>query len=174
MREIENSNNLIEVSLPDDSVLIRQLSTEDVQSYFDLMSADRVHFSQFDDGMTDRYKTVADVQESIVSTNSNRYRFGIWDNARMVGGINLGEHDDTSAEVGFWVGTEHVGNGYASRALKSIIVFGFEYLGKDELFANVLIGNDASRVTLEKVGFVHTEDDDGYWVFRIKRGSNGD
>lgn len=173
MSELANPKDLIEVTLPGETVCIRQLSPENAQRYFELMAADRTHFSKYDDGVTDRYKTVDDVRERMEHPKPNRYSFGIWDGDTMVGSINLEEHENGTAEVGYWVGTDYTGKGYATRALNALIVFGFEHLGKKELQASVLVGNEDSRKPLEKTGFVQTGEEDGYWLFKKERESHG-
>ena len=89
----------------------------------------------------------------------------------MVGSINLDptkKRDGT--EVGYWVGAEYIGHGYAARALETIIPFAFEDRPeKSHLFARVAIGNKASRQTLEKCGFRYSGPDDSNWYFYLER-----
>jgi RimJ/RimL family protein N-acetyltransferase len=56
------------------------------------------------------------------------------------------------AEVGYWVSAEARGRGVARRALEIVAAWGLQQ-GFRRLFADVIVGNDASERVLEKVGF---------------------
>ena len=53
-------------------------------------------------------------------------------------------------EVGYWIGRDHWGRGYATRALAQLLL---EMLERP-LFAHVADGNVGSRRVLERNGFV--------------------
>ncbi|MDE2377850.1 GNAT family N-acetyltransferase [Bradyrhizobium sp.] len=80
--------------------------------------------------------------------------------------VFLIEHDDTpvgmvgidrsrsdAAELGYWLGVEHWGRGYATEAARGAIDFFFEEFGEDHLHAGARVTNPASRNVLEKCGF---------------------
>lgn len=171
IQELPPQNERIEIE-GQNGIALRQLVPEDAQAYFNLIDYDRAHMSQFDDDTADKYKTMDDVRESIVNPKSlYRQRFGIWAGDKMVGSINLDptrKRDGT--EVGYWIGKEHTGHGYAAKALEAIIPFAFESRpDKGHLFAKVAIGNHASRKTLEKCGFKYSGPDDINWYFYLMR-----
>jgi RimJ/RimL family protein N-acetyltransferase len=56
------------------------------------------------------------------------------------------------AEVGYWVSAEARGRGVAGRALEVVAGWGLQQ-GFQRLYADVIVGNDASERVLEKVGF---------------------
>jgi RimJ/RimL family protein N-acetyltransferase len=56
------------------------------------------------------------------------------------------------AEVGYWVSAEARGRGVAGRALEVVAGWGLQQ-GFRRLFADVIVGNDASERVLEKAGF---------------------
>lgn len=66
--------------------------------------------------------------------------------------INMGDGGDT---VGYWIGVDHWGQGYATEALLAVCRFAFQNAGKDELCAAVHPQNEASAKVLEKAGFVY-------------------
>lgn len=159
----------IELQGPDNMVL-KQLVLDDAQTYFDLIDYEREHLSQYEDDTANKYQTVDDVRQSIEKPNPYRLRFGIWVDDKMVGSINLDRtemeyHGRDGVEVGYWIGAEHIGHGYASGALQILIPFAFEQSGVDRIYAQVATPNTASLKTLEKNGFKVdkrlTEDD--YW-----------
>jgi RimJ/RimL family protein N-acetyltransferase len=57
-------------------------------------------------------------------------------------------------EVGYVIGREHWGNGYATEATRAFIDIATGHYGLDQLGAITLKGNDASTRVLEKCGFI--------------------
>lgn len=66
--------------------------------------------------------------------------------------INMGDGGDT---IGYWIGVDHWGHGYATEAVLAMARFAFQNAGKDELCAAVHPENPASVRVLEKAGFVY-------------------
>lgn len=56
------------------------------------------------------------------------------------------------AELGFWVGVPHWGQGYCTEAASEVLRFCFEDLALERIFAGHLVGNDASGRVQEKIG----------------------
>jgi RimJ/RimL family protein N-acetyltransferase len=57
------------------------------------------------------------------------------------------------AELGYWIGVEHWGQGYATEAAAAVLGFGFETLGLNRIEAHAFPENPASARVLEKLGF---------------------
>ena len=71
----------------------------------------------------------------------------------LVGSIGLTvEEEHWRAEVGYFVGVEHWGRGYATEALRGILELGFRELGLNRIFAHHFVRNPASGRVLEKAG----------------------
>lgn len=69
-------------------------------------------------------------------------------------GITPGEYEnERSAEIGYWLGEAHWGNGYATAALQQMTDAVFEETEIVRLFAPVFSGNQASMRVLEKAGY---------------------
>ena len=87
----------------------------------------------------------------------------------MVGSIRASRQEDHPQQVaiGYWLGETSWGKGYASEAVKLAAHFAFHHLDAVRVFAEVFVGNDASRRVLEKSGF-HL--DGTLRRHRIKRG----
>jgi RimJ/RimL family protein N-acetyltransferase len=62
---------------------------------------------------------------------------------------------DRRAELGYWLGADAWGRGYATEAAGAILDFGFRDLGLERIYAQVLEGNDASCRVLEKLGMIN-------------------
>ncbi len=59
------------------------------------------------------------------------------------------------AEVGYWLGKPHWGQGYMSEAVRRVIQFGFEELDLNRIQATYFTYNQASRRVMEKAGMIY-------------------
>src|SRR5262249_36150943 len=55
-------------------------------------------------------------------------------------------------EIGYWLGTPHWGQGYATEAVRALIDHAFDDLALDLVTAGARVSNPASRRVLEKCG----------------------
>jgi len=73
----------------------------------------------------------------------------------VLGGVGL--HDlkegDPCAEVGYWIGREHRGQGYATEAVNLLVRTGFTRLDLHRVEAFVFPANVASRGVMRRCGF---------------------
>lgn len=71
----------------------------------------------------------------------------------LVGGIGLRlEPEHERGELGYWIGEEWWGRGYATEAAEAVVRFAFEELGLERVHARTFARNPASRRVLEKIG----------------------
>ncbi|RDV04274.1 GNAT family N-acetyltransferase [Undibacter mobilis] len=80
----------------------------------------------------------------------------------VVGACSIAQQDG-AAEIGYWLGIEHWGKGYATEAVHALVDYAFTDLGYDALHAGARVTNPASRRVLEKCGFQWT----GVGLYRI-------
>lgn len=74
----------------------------------------------------------------------------------LLGSVSLRRHArDRRAELGYWLGAPAWGHGYATEATRAAVDFGFRQLGLARIYAQVIVGNDASMRVLAKLGMVH-------------------
>jgi [ribosomal protein S5]-alanine N-acetyltransferase len=73
----------------------------------------------------------------------------------LVGCISLMNFSHRETEIGYWVGVDYWGNGYATEACKAIVRFGFGAMKLDRVHAHHLSRNPASGRVLAKTGLVH-------------------
>jgi [ribosomal protein S5]-alanine N-acetyltransferase len=72
---------------------------------------------------------------------------------RQIGGIGLRiDQQHQHAELGYWLGVEHWGKGYATEAGREMLRYGFEDLGMHRIFATHFKHNPASGRILKKLG----------------------
>jgi [ribosomal protein S5]-alanine N-acetyltransferase len=72
----------------------------------------------------------------------------------LIGSIGLRDIETThrKAELGFWVGVDFWGKGYATEAAQRMIRLGFEVLNLNRIYAHHMVRNPASGHVLSKVG----------------------
>ena len=66
-------------------------------------------------------------------------------------GVDWSEPD--SPELGYWLGVDHWGKGFATEAARAVIDFTFEEFEVEHLCAGARVTNPLSRNILEKCGF---------------------
>ena len=73
---------------------------------------------------------------------------------RLIGSVGLRDIDPEhlQAELGFWIGLEWWGQGYAREAAAAVIQFGFESLGLNRIYAHHMVRNPAAGHVLQAVG----------------------
>jgi RimJ/RimL family protein N-acetyltransferase len=79
--------------------------------------------------------------------------FLIEQNFVPVGMVGINWRDDETAELGYWLGVEHWGQGFGTEAARAVIDFFFEEHDHEQLYAGARVANPASRNILEKCGF---------------------
>lgn len=71
----------------------------------------------------------------------------------IIGTITLRiDKNNNKGELGYWIGIDYWGNGFATEAVSKIIEFGFNDLNLNKIWASALTRNKASSVVLGKVG----------------------
>jgi RimJ/RimL family protein N-acetyltransferase len=71
---------------------------------------------------------------------------------------------ESAPELGYWLGVNYWGKGYATEALHAVIDYAFTDLNHETLQAGARVTNPASRRVLEKCGFQWT----GVGLYRIR------
>ena len=81
-----------------------------------------------------------------------------------IGACGLDMRDAPTPELGYWLGAQYWGHGFATEAARAVIDYAFEHLEHDALQAGARVSNPASRRVLEKCGFQWT----GVGLYRIR------
>jgi RimJ/RimL family protein N-acetyltransferase len=70
-----------------------------------------------------------------------------------VGMVGITWRDQNTPELGYWIGIDHWGQGFATEAARAAIDYFFEETEQELLYAGARVSNPASRNVLEKCGF---------------------
>jgi ribosomal-protein-alanine N-acetyltransferase len=103
--------------------------------------------------------TEQDAREFLALTNDPQklwLAITLRSDGRQIGGIGLRiEALYQHAELGYWLGLPHWGQGYATEAAREMLRYGFEDLGLHRIFASHFKHNHASGKILKKLGMQH-------------------
>jgi RimJ/RimL family protein N-acetyltransferase len=149
--------NLEKCILESERLWIRPVSISDAEALFLYRSEPETaaHLSK-------EPKTVQDVVSFIEQCASSLNQAETWfqvvvlekEGNQIIGDIGL--HflaDENIMEIGYTLGKNHRGRGYASEAVKRVVQFAFETLNKKEIIASVDPNNTPSIKLLERIGF---------------------
>ena len=75
------------------------------------------------------------------------------DGDQNIGYVQMVPIEDGKWEIGYHVGKEYTGNGYATEAVKAFLPFMAERIGISEVYGIRLLENKASGRVLDKCGF---------------------
>ena len=100
----------------------------------------------------------------------DQHGFGLWvveicDGASFAGFVGLSvprfeAHFTPCVEIGWRLGAEHWGHGYATEGARAALAFGFEVPGLEEIVSFTVPGNTPSRRVMERVGMTRDPADD--------------
>jgi RimJ/RimL family protein N-acetyltransferase len=95
-----------------------------------------------------------DAKALIAGLDGGRHRFaGLRSGRTLVGILGMFFHDAANVELGYWIGTAHQRQGYASEALAGAVAALAQTCPAVSVFAECRDSNVASRRVLEKAGF---------------------
>lgn len=84
------------------------------------------------------------------------YAFGIFDHTEqtLIGSTGLHTRIGKNArEIGYWIGIDHIGKGYATEAVSALVKTGFEIEGLSRIEIRCAPDNFRSQHVPEKLGF---------------------
>ena len=113
--------------------------------------------------------TSEDADYWLDSVKKNELRLSIRLNDALIGGIGLTHGDDGYCELGYWLGREYWGRGYATEASNSLLNYLRENTSLRKFRANVYKENIASSKVLQKLGFKQTGEGE---VFSLSEQAN--
>jgi RimJ/RimL family protein N-acetyltransferase len=70
-----------------------------------------------------------------------------------IGVVGIDWRRPDAPELGYWLGVEHWGQGFATEAARAVIDFTFEEFDVEHLMSGARVANPSSRNILEKCGF---------------------
>ena len=98
--------------------------------------------------------TIDDAKYWLKKTKADDYCFNIFIKNILIGGISItNKKNNTNPELGYWIGEDYWGKGYATEACISLISYFFLNSSAEKIYASHMIHNDNSKKILLKLGF---------------------
>lgn len=96
------------------------------------------------------------IERAVHKPDKRSYAIAERGNDRLMGVIGLYFHETSPTELGYWLGEEHWGQGFAPEAVAALLA-ACAGIGLSPVRARVLAANKGSIRVLEKAGFVIVE-----------------
>ena len=153
------------IEIETERLTLKQLGIADKEQLIDLIGDFRV--SKTVSNVPHPY-TDEDAEYWLNSVNTSEFKLNIFRNSVLIGGIGLTPEDDDYCELGYWLGFEYWGKGYATEACNALLNYAKTNTSYKHFKANVYKGNTASSKVLEKVGFKQTGEGEAFTLSKQK------
>ncbi|MFT4038445.1 MAG: GNAT family N-acetyltransferase [Thermomicrobiales bacterium] len=144
------------------------LRPEDATAYYALVDRNRDHLTQHGDYLDLGEATPESVLEDLRHPQPGAMCCGIWFDDHVIGRADLTPRTTVDVVLGYWLGREFTGHGYATLAGAALIAYGASVLGAQTVWAGVTKGNSKSEAVLARLGF-HAVSDQGTYTRFCRR-----
>lgn len=142
------------VVLETDRLVLRQPTLADVKAIAHVVGDKRVsinlrrvpHPYTLDDAVS-FVTTIADTIDTVFLIERERTAVGL---------VGVSWENENAPEIGYCLGIDHWGKGFATEAARAVIDYAFEEFSINHLLSGARVLNPASRHVLEKCGFQWT------------------
>ena len=139
----------------DEHLRIRSLTPDDAAELFALVEANREHLRPWMTWEPDTKgpgDVLAFIERSRASTHDLEAN-GLFLDGAIVGSAGLSvDPMNEQAEIGYWLGDDHQGQGLITRACTRFITWGFDELGLGRISLLAAVENARSRAVAERLG----------------------
>ena len=97
--------------------------------------------------------TYNDCEDYLLISDSNQFDLNIFMNNKLIGGVSLTLDDDNYYDLGYWIGKDYWGKGYATESSKKLLEYVLDKLDLPKIKSGYFVGNSASENVLKKLGF---------------------
>ncbi|TDB73333.1 GNAT family N-acetyltransferase [Micromonospora sp. KC721] len=143
------------ITIPGRVITLRDLRPDDAADALAIIGDDRVtHWLSFDS--RNHATAVAMIEGAVTRAQldpRNEYYLAVADAAdRMIGFARLGLTGHQAAKLGYAIGADHWGHGYATDAARTIVDYGFRVLKLHRITAAIGPDNAASIAVVKRLG----------------------
>ncbi|MFD0558636.1 ribosomal-protein-serine acetyltransferase [Stackebrandtia endophytica] len=157
---------LADLATADPDLRLVELTATDARDYHDLLRRSHVHLTEFGDYDREVDSTFEEILAHFEKPADRHHRYGIRLSDRLIGRIDLNPVDPPRYSIGYWLGVDALGRGYATLAAQALITHAGAHLAATEIYAGVTHGNHRSVAVLARLGFTQVADFDEYTRFR--------
>jgi RimJ/RimL family protein N-acetyltransferase len=143
----------------DEELEFRHTRMDQLELFYTVIESSRSFFLQFDSSIGEirGRDGVAQLIERIQNLEklNTGIGFGLWRQDQLLGHFGIHNMSEThqKAQVGYWMASNQAGKGYASKALRALVDFGFKTFNLQRVEATTATTNHASIRLLERTGF---------------------
>ena len=97
--------------------------------------------------------TYNDCEDYFLISDSNQYALNIFLDNKLIGGVSLTLDGDNYYDLGYWLGKDYWGKGYATESSKKLLEYALEKLNSSKIKSGYFVDNLSSGNVLKKLGF---------------------
>ena len=98
--------------------------------------------------------SIDDAKYWVKKTKQDQHSLNIYLKNKLIGGVSLSNQRENSKwELGYWIGEEYWGNGYAIEACENLISYFFSNTNNSIIYASHMKDNIKSKKIIIKLGF---------------------
>lgn len=133
-------------------LFLDSINESDKEDYFINISHDKRVLETF----ICRYaETLEDFDFSSYPGRPDLFAVRLKETSKLIGIINYFDEKEGSCEIGYGIGSDHWGRGYATEAVRRFLDYLFSEKGFHTVYASFFTGNDASQRVMEKCGMTY-------------------
>jgi RimJ/RimL family protein N-acetyltransferase len=148
-----------------DDLELRELGPADAAAYHALVRANAAHLTRLGDYRDEVALSAAEVAAQFAQPSEVPVRFGVHLRHRLVGRVDLVPVEPPRYGLGYWLGEDVTGRGFATAAVAALLAYAGGELGATDVFAGVTRGNVRSEALLRRLGFDVVAEFDSYRRF---------
>ena len=94
-----------------------------------------------------------DLEDYLLISDSNQFDLNIFMGKQLIGRVGLTLDGDNYYDLGYWIGKDYWGKGYATESSKKLLEYVLDKLDLPKIKSGYFVGNFASGNVLKKLGF---------------------
>ena len=94
-----------------------------------------------------------DLEDYLLISDSNQFDLNIFLNNKLIGRVGLTLDGDNYYDLGYWIGKDYWGKGYATESSKKLLEYVLDKLDLPKIKSGYFVGNFVSGNVLKKLGF---------------------
>ena len=167
--ELQSPPHSLIVAEREGSLMLKELTLDDAQVYFDTVDASREHLDKPYSLISQYLPTIQSVRNNILHASLTHYKFGVWEADKFRGSAELVTQSNQEAEIGCWIGADHVGKNFATRSTQLLTHWAFRELDIESVVAKIHKENVVSKRVIYKSGFFFARSTGEWDVFTRER-----
>jgi RimJ/RimL family protein N-acetyltransferase len=172
----EGARRVIQLATELSGLVRREVSPDDTDPFLALIASSREHLTAFGDYQELASASAPDMRADLSAMMGRGTSFGIWlGEDTLVGRFDLVPQERLGHYVlGFWLGVDFVGHGFATGAGRAAIRYAQDSLGATDIYAGVTHGNHRSEAVLQRLGLRPVGDMGSYTRFHLALAQRSD